>query len=108
MTFTSPARKGLLLAIMVLAVGSLLSADEGGRAVRKEVKPDYPMLARQSGVIGAVKLEVVIAASGQVKAVKPMGGHPLLINAAVSAVKQWLFEPAASETTQSVTVRFGI
>jgi len=108
MTINSPTRKGLFLAIIVLALGSLLSADQSGRALRKEIKPEYPALARQAGVMGAVKLEVVIAPSGQVRSVKPMGGHPLLINAAVSAVKQWVFEPAATETTQAVTVKFGI
>ena len=58
-----------------------------------------------SGHLQSVKLEVFIAANGQVKSVKPLGGHPLLIDAAESAVKQWRYEPGA-EGTEVVEIRF--
>jgi periplasmic protein TonB len=56
-------------------------------------------------VSGAVKLELVVGTNGQVKSVKPLGGHPLLIDAAENAVKQWRYEPGVEET-QVVEIRF--
>jgi protein TonB len=56
-------------------------------------------------VSGAVKLELIVGANGQVKSVKPLGGHPLLIDAAQNAVKQWRYEPG-SEGTEVVEIRF--
>jgi outer membrane biosynthesis protein TonB len=41
-----------------------------------------------------------------VKSTKVVGGHPLLVNAAVDAVKKWRFEPAADETTGVVEFKF--
>jgi TonB family protein len=75
------------------------------RKIKSKVSPQYPVLARKMNVTGSVKLEVFIAANGQVKSVKPLGGHPLLIDAAESAVKLWRFEPGA-EGTEIVEIRF--
>jgi outer membrane biosynthesis protein TonB len=61
--------------------------------------------AYESDEAGAVKLELIVGANGQVKSVKPLGGHPLLIDAAENAVKQWRYEPGA-EGTQVVEIRF--
>jgi outer membrane biosynthesis protein TonB len=35
-----------------------------------------------------------------------MGGHPVLANAALDAVKKWRFEPAAMESTGIVDFKF--
>jgi TonB family protein len=53
-----------------------------------------------------VKVMVVIASNGSVKSAKPLGGHPLLIESAVEAVKKWKYEPAAEETTTTVQFTF--
>ena len=45
-------------------------------------------------ITGTVKLAVVVAPNGTVKSAKPVGGHPLLVNAAMDAMKQWRFEAA--------------
>jgi protein TonB len=55
--------------------------------------PDYPPLAKQAGAHGEVVLTAVIGADGKVKDVKVVQGHPLLRNAAVAAVKQWVYKP---------------
>jgi TonB family protein len=55
--------------------------------------PDYPPLAKQAGAHGEVILTAVIGADGKVKDVKVVQGHPLLRNAAVAAVKQWVYKP---------------
>lgn len=57
-------------------------------------------------ISGVVKVQVVVAPNGMVKTTKVMGGHPLLVNAAVDAVKKWKFENAAEETTGIVEFKF--
>jgi protein TonB len=55
--------------------------------------PDYPTLAKQAGARGEVVVTAVVGADGRVKDVKVLSGHPLLRNAAVAAVKQWIYKP---------------
>lgn len=80
--------------------------EEVARRVKTHVKPNYPELARRMNITGAVKIEVMIAPDGKVKSTRVIGGHPLLVDAALNAVKQWRFEPAAKETMQVVQFKF--
>jgi hypothetical protein len=41
-----------------------------------------------------------------VKSAKAIGGHPLLIDAALTAAKNSKFEPAAEETKELITYNF--
>ena len=93
------------LIICVLGLTLLLHAEDAPRKLKLKVAPQYPDLARRMNVSGAVKLELIVAANGQVKAVRPLGGHPLLIDAAQNAVKQWRYEPG-TEGTEVVEIRF--
>lgn len=72
---------------------------EPDRKVVNRVQPSYPDLARKLNVTGTVKIEVVIAANGSVKSVKPLGGHPLLIQSASEALRKWRFAPGPETTT---------
>jgi protein TonB len=81
-------------------------SDAGKRKVRVRVTPDYPPLAKQMNVTGKVKIEVTVAADGHVVSTKVVGGSPLLVNAALEAVKKWHFEPAAKESTEIVEFAF--
>jgi TonB family protein len=58
------------------------------------------------GITGNVKLQLVVAANGEVKETKVIGGHPILVNAAVDAVKKWRFETASAETTETKEFKF--
>jgi outer membrane biosynthesis protein TonB len=51
-------------------------------------------------------LEIQITPSGEVKTVKALGGHPLLIPAAEDAIRKWRYEPAQETTTTVVEFRF--
>ena len=55
--------------------------------------PEYPPIAKQSGAQGEVVLTATIGVDGKVKDVKVVSGHPLLRNAAMAAVKQWVYKP---------------
>jgi protein TonB len=56
--------------------------------------PLYPDAARAAGILGKVFLKIVISESGEVTDVKALKGEPLLIEAALAAVKQWKCKPA--------------
>jgi TonB family protein len=57
-------------------------------------------------VTGRVKIEVIITPDGRVKSTRAVGGHPLLVQACVEAVKEWKFMSAPEETTQVVEFEF--
>lgn len=95
----------LVILSTVLGLAALMHADDAPRKIKSRVAPQYPELARKMNVSGSVRLELIVASSGQVKSVKPLGGHPLLIDAAETAVKQWKYEPGP-EATEVVEIRF--
>lgn len=76
------------------------------RKVKSRVMPAYPDLAHHMNVSGKVRIQVVIKADGHIKSTHVLGGHPLLAQAAVDALKEWRFEPAASETTEVIEFEF--
>jgi TonB family protein len=57
-------------------------------------------------ITGTVKVLVVVAPNGNLKSTKVVGGHPLLVNAAMDAIKRWKFEPAPEESTGIVEFKF--
>ena len=92
---------------MILLSCCLVFADAGARKPAKTNKPvEYPATARQMHLSGTVKLDLLIAASGKVKRVDIVGGHPVLAAAAADTVKDWTYEAASSDTTQTVIIKF--
>lgn len=61
----------------------------------REVKPAYPALARQARVQGTVRIEAIISREGIIRDARVVGGHPLLIAAALDAVRQWQYRPTS-------------
>jgi protein TonB len=57
------------------------------------VKPAYPPLARTARVSGTVELEAVIGTDGRLTELHVKSGNPLLVPAAVDAVRQWVYQP---------------
>ena len=53
----------------------------------------YPALARQARIQGTVVLHAIIGKEGHVNELHVISGHPLLIQAALDAVKQWRYQP---------------
>jgi len=75
------------------------------------VQPDYPTLARQVRVQGKVVLRAMISREGAIENLQVLSGHPMLIPAAVDAVRQWRYRPyvlngAPVEVETEVTVNF--
>jgi periplasmic protein TonB len=57
------------------------------------VIPSYPALARQARVSGVVQLVAIIGKDGTVQQLQVLSGHPLLVGAALDAVRQWIYRP---------------
>ncbi|SRR5579871_300486 len=59
----------------------------------RDVKPNYPPLARQARIQGTVVLHAVIGKDGGIQNLTLISGHPMLAPAAIEAVKQWRYKP---------------
>ena len=110
-TISKPMRQFVLLALMLTTLVGTFQAVPGysqdaDRKVKSKIAPVYPEIARRMGLTGTVKIQVVVSPNGTVKETKVIGGHPILVNAAVAAVKKWRFEPASSESTGTLEVKF--
>jgi len=103
------AASTLLVGILVFA--SLMPAPawaqgELTRKVKSRVNPAYPELARRMNIRGTVKVLVVVTPAGNLKDSKVVGGNPILVNAALDALKKWKFEPASDESSGTVEFKF--
>jgi len=56
-------------------------------------RPIYPPAAKEQRIQGAVKLEATIGPDGKVEDLRVVSGHPLLVQAALDAVKDWVYRP---------------
>ncbi len=79
----------------------------------REVEPVYPEAARKAGVQGTVIIEATTDTYGRVAAVKVLRSIPLLDQAAVDALKQWVYEPMVIDgkprpVVFTVTMRFNL
>ncbi|HVN04655.1 MAG TPA: energy transducer TonB [Bryobacteraceae bacterium] len=59
----------------------------------RQPKPVYPPLAKQARIQGVVRLNAIIGKDGTIQNLTVASGHPLLIPAALEAVKQWVYQP---------------
>jgi protein TonB len=59
----------------------------------KQPRPLYPPLAKQARIQGVVRLNAIIGKDGTIQNLTVATGHPLLVPAALEAVKQWVYKP---------------
>jgi TonB family protein len=105
--FGTVARLCLLGTIILVPVLSpAQQSDQPERKVVNRVTPRYPELARTMSLKGVVKVEAVVAANGTVKSVDTKGGHPVLVQAAQNAIRQWKYEPSSHETRETIEIQF--
>ena len=90
---------------MILGAG-LLRAGDLERGVLSRTTPEYPEIALKMNLHGTVKLKIWIRPDGSVSRLEYVGGHPLLAESALKAVKVWKFEAAPKDSTQQVEVKF--
>jgi protein TonB len=94
--------------------GQYVYVEELPEAITK-VSPNYPDLAREAGVDGVVLVQALVGKDGHVKdaRIQPGKSIPMLDEAALAAVKQWVFKPALSNNKPvavwvAVPVRFSL
>lgn len=79
----------------------------------RKVEPAYPKIALAARVTGVVQVKAVIGKDGVIRELEVISGHPLLVPAALDAVKQWRYRPyllngEAVEVETNITVTFQI
>jgi periplasmic protein TonB len=95
----------------VVAVGPpRISVVMEGNLVHR-VEPNYPAMAKQAGIEGTVVIKAIIGHAGAIEQEQIVGSHPLLVRAALDAVRQWKYRPyrldgEAVEVETQVTVKF--
>ena len=89
-----------------MLVAGVLFAQEGAKKVTKaeglsnatsKAQPDYPAMARQLKIEGAVELEALVNEAGAVEKVNIVSGNPVLTRPAADAIRKWKFAPFLSE-----------
>ena len=75
------------------------------------IEPRYPPLAIQTKTEGTVYLHAIISRDGRITSLDVISGHPLLVQAALEAVRQWRYRPTMLngepvEVETSITVIF--
>ena len=88
----------------------VISSVMEGNLIRR-VQPEYPALARQARIQGTVVLRAIISREGTIENLQAMSGHPMLVPAAMAAVRQWRYRPyllngTPVEVETQITVNF--
>ena len=99
-------RVARFLLMMGLGLGVPGLRAQEARKLLNSPTPTYPETARQFRLSGIVKVEVLIAPGGQIKEVKVIGGHPVLVNAVQDTLKNWKYAPSSVETTATLVFNF--
>jgi protein TonB len=89
-----------------------LSYMSEGDLIRK-VQPSYPPLARAARIQGTVLLQALISKQGTIEHLQLISGHPMLVQAAMDAVRQWRYRPYVLngepvEVETQITVNFSL
>ncbi len=79
----------------------------------EKVQPAYPSMARLGRISGTVRMKAVIGTDGKIKNLTAVSGHPLLVDAAMNAVRQWVYKPTVLdgmlvEVNTEIVVHFGL
>jgi periplasmic protein TonB len=95
------------------ATGRVHLSAGAAEIISRPVEPNYPLLAKQMKVQGAVVLEALIGRDGNIQDLHVLSGPTILSAAAREAVKQWRFRPYLQsgqpvETEARITVNFTI
>jgi protein TonB len=77
---------------------------EAKKAAIQKTAPEYPLVARQLKVVGAVSLEAVVTAEGAVESVRILSGNPILKKPALEALRRWKFRPFAENGKPAAAV----
>ncbi len=82
------------------------SENDAARKLISRVEPEYPVILLGNHIGGTVRVKVTIASNGSVEDVVLVGGNPILGEAAIAAVKKWVYAVGRSRTQTDVSIPF--
>jgi TonB family protein len=90
-----------------------LAPEQAERMLKNRIEPAYPQAAIEARRAGDVVLEVVVGRDGSIVTERIVSGDPLLISAALDAVRRWRYEPyrrhqRATRFQTTITLRFSL
>jgi TonB family protein len=94
-----------LAVVLILTSHSIAQTKTTRKLVYRE-NPGYPLTLREAHIGGVVRLEILISAKGNVDSVTPLGGNPVLVEAASAAVRKWKYASADAESKTQVEFTF--
>jgi TonB family protein len=108
---TSDAAPGVAPQNPAAFSGPHLDEESAEARLLKKIEPSYPPLAKAARIQGSVRFVVLLGTDGKVESMQLISGHPLLVDAAREAVKQWeyqplLFDGKPARVLTQVTVNF--
>src|SRR5713101_6181955 len=96
-----------LITLVLLSAGSVSAQNAPSqRKLIYKVNPKYPRELKQNEIGGVVRLSISVSPNGSVANISTIGGHPVLVDAAMVAVRQWKYVPADHTTTTEVRLDF--
>jgi TonB family protein len=65
----------------------------------------YPKEAKTAHIEGVVKVQFIITKTGEVAELQVLSGDPVLVPAAIEAVKKWRFAPCRVDGSEPVEIK---
>ena len=96
----------LFLAPVSPSIAQVERVDKSNRRVVRTSEPDYPTIVKNAHIGGSVRLNVTVLANGDVAKVDILGGNPIFVASAITAVRKWKYAPAATQTKEAVQINF--
>ena len=98
----------VLLAFLAFTPHSSLAQDSAApvRKIVTRVMPQYPSIARTMRIQGTVRVDVLVEPNSKVKSFEVKGGHPLLVQSAEDALREWKWEATPHESHEIIELKF--
>jgi protein TonB len=111
--FTSGLRPVLPVVVPPPVVAPVRISHSSEGDLMRKILPAYPPLARAARLQGQVVLQAVISKQGAIENLRVLSGHPMLVPAAIEAVRQWRYRPyilnsEPVEVETQITVNFSL
>ncbi len=82
------------------------SENDEARKLIFRVEPEYPPVLLSNHIGGTVRVKATIASNGTVEGVQLVGGNPILGDAAMAAVRKWVYAAGRSRTHEEISIPF--
>jgi TonB family protein len=99
-------RRIVAIGIFSLLLTAAPGFSETSRKAISNPAPVYPELAKRMHLTGTVKVLIIVGPDGQIKSADFQGGHPVLIDAVRTVLKEWKYAPAGYESSILLEFKF--